>query len=462
MVNNYFIACNLCGTNINLRSQIGYFDINFNLHCPECLTHIYGKLVINQENIGLKLELENSYIIDNWVDVKATNCYAAELSAEFPTRKMYLRNMEEVDISPFIRNIGFYGDGQKAHIATQSAMQFASFIKTDWGKIKSYFELLWNEQRSLLYPKIKDEISKYEWIPLSKVTNDLDATIALHQLFLTTSGLTSIIHPNTLSQYTEIPRLILSSKDNYEEITKFVNDLSSEFNIIEKKGFKLIDAFSKIYEQLIPVVALRVEDCIDNVDREQYGIMTTNFEELTDYYAKSYEWILDNINIVIALNNIIIRNDYTICANKKAYNEILLIRSKYKKLDYIDISEPFSKPTNSLKNHIRNAIQHFNSEIDYVSQKIVFTDNHRGKTNQEHLYLMDFGLLCLDNFSIIIYLLELIYNLRKFCFTLQGLKLGVISLNVQNSKGKRTSTKTGRNSPCPCGSGKKYKRCCGA
>jgi preprotein translocase subunit SecA len=27
---------------------------------------------------------------------------------------------------------------------------------------------------------------------------------------------------------------------------------------------------------------------------------------------------------------------------------------------------------------------------------------------------------------------------------------------------KRDSAKVGRNDPCPCGSGKKYKKCCGA
>jgi len=27
--------------------------------------------------------------------------------------------------------------------------------------------------------------------------------------------------------------------------------------------------------------------------------------------------------------------------------------------------------------------------------------------------------------------------------------------------GARTANKTGRNDPCPCGSGKKYKKCCG-
>lgn len=30
-----------------------------------------------------------------------------------------------------------------------------------------------------------------------------------------------------------------------------------------------------------------------------------------------------------------------------------------------------------------------------------------------------------------------------------------------NNRNKRESRKVGRNAPCPCGSGLKYKRCCG-
>lgn len=33
---------------------------------------------------------------------------------------------------------------------------------------------------------------------------------------------------------------------------------------------------------------------------------------------------------------------------------------------------------------------------------------------------------------------------------------------VQQRTVKRTTPKVGRNDPCPCGSGKKYKKCCGA
>ena len=420
MTFNQFIICNSCNTTIDLRAQIGYFDIKFNIHCPECLTHIYGILFIDQENIGLKFELENAHIMEN-VDLEIANYYVAELSAEFPTKKMYIRNIKEFDCVPYIRNFKFYDNDKKAVEATNEAMKFAKYIKSDWNKIKTLYELFWNKQRTFLFPKIENKIKKYQWIPLYKVTNDLDATMALHQLLLTTSGISSILEANSLSEYSEISKLIFK-KDNYKELLKYVSYISSEFNSIEKKGFKLIDNFTKIYQQLVPIVALRSANCIDNVDRKKYGIMTANFEELTDYYAKSYEWILDNINLVIALNNIIIRNEYTSCANNKSYDNILSICSKYKKLDYIEESEPFSKPTGSLRNSIRNAIQHFDSEIDYVSQKIVFTDCYRGNKKEEYLYLMDFASLCIENFSIIIYIFELVYNLKKSYYMFKGLK----------------------------------------
>ena len=34
-------------------------------------------------------------------------------------------------------------------------------------------------------------------------------------------------------------------------------------------------------------------------------------------------------------------------------------------------------------------------------------------------------------------------------------------LSKEKPKPKRTGPKVGRNEPCPCGSGKKYKQCCG-
>lgn len=458
MTGNYFISCNVCETRINLRVQVGYFNIPFNLYCPSCSTHIYGKLVIVQEDIDTKLELENAHI-DN-KEITSKEYYSAELSAEFPTKKMYLRKLDNYDLSPFMRNSMFYENFSKAVAATQNAMLFAKYFDNRWGKLKIYYDLFWNNQDILLYPKLEKELSNYEFIPLSKVINKLDASMSLHQLLMTTTKLTSALKPETLKNYIEISKLIIERKDNLEEIEKFANNLSSEFDTIEKKAFKLIDAFSKIYDQLIPVVALKNEGCLDKVDNETYGLMTANFEELSDFYAKSYEWILDNINIVIALNNIVSRNDYNICENNKSYNDILKISSKYKRLEYVNEYEPFSTPTNSLKNRIRNAIQHFDNEIDYISQEIVFTDSHRGKTRKESMYLIDFANLCVENFSIIIYILELIYGLRKISYLSDGLIPSCILKDIKNKGRNKTNKKIGRNDPCPCGSGKKYKKCC--
>ena len=41
-------------------------------------------------------------------------------------------------------------------------------------------------------------------------------------------------------------------------------------------------------------------------------------------------------------------------------------------------------------------------------------------------------------------------------------KQSSLNIPITNAKTPSRSQPTGRNSPCPCGSGKKYKRCCGA
>jgi len=41
-----------------------------------------------------------------------------------------------------------------------------------------------------------------------------------------------------------------------------------------------------------------------------------------------------------------------------------------------------------------------------------------------------------------------------------GIKLGPAESSKQKS-GSAAGHKVGRNDPCPCGSGKKYKHCCG-
>lgn len=453
MVGNQFIACKICHTKIDLRIQLGYFDIQFNLRCPECNTHIYGEMKLNQEN-GNKLNVVNAVL----VEPTNSDYFCAELSAEFPTRKLYFRKKdEEYEDTPFLRNLMFVEDAEQSIKLTRESMRFANYLSSEWTKMKVYYNLFWKNKSSLLRSKLLDEIKTYDFLPIREIKNDLDLVMTLHQIFLCTSGVNTVISDESLSEYSKIAKLIISMDIN--EINRFVKDKDIDFNNLEEKCFSLIDLFSNFYEQLVPIVSLKNANKLDNFDRLNFGIMTANFDELTNFYAKSYELILENNIIIIALNNISKRNNYSFCIEGKTLDDIQRLNSKYMSLDYIKEDEPFSKPTDHLNNRIRNAIQHYSSEIDYVSQKAMFIDSHKGRKKVEEIYLIDFAILCIENFSVMMYLFELIYNLRK----IQLLSLG----HVSSAKSKDIEkirvivpAKIRRKGPCPCGSGKKYKNCC--
>lgn len=458
MVNNLFISCEMCGTVMNLRAQIGFYDIPFNVHCPECKTSINGKLLCTEG--ASNLEINNASITDKY----DSEFYSFELSAEFPTRKMIKKNMSvsNFEVSPFMKNFAFYGDMELAINATKKAMFFADFKNSaNWNGIKSNFELLWNGQNEIFISRIKAEVKGNRNTSISNVFNELDAYMALHQLFITTTGISEVIEPNSLNKYIDISQSMFTiEREDFQRVIDFTRKKNGEFNSIEKKAFKLIDNFSKIYEQLIPVVALRNADKLENVDKIENGIMTANFEELSDFYAKSFEWILDNVDLIVALNNIFVRNDYNICSNMKTLQDMNMESSKFSKLNYLDETELFGTEVSSLKTIIRNSIQHYDSEIDYTTQKIIFSNNHRGKLKETSLYLMEFANLCLENFNVIIYFLEIVYTLRKISYMSQGL-IPSIALEKGNDKKEEINIKIGRNEKCPCGSNKKYKRCCG-
>lgn len=450
MVSNVFVQCNACKMKINLRAQIGLFDIPFHVHCPKCHSTIYGKVFVEDNNINV----ENADVIQ----CDDEEFYSVELSAEFPTRKALYKKIYEVELSPYIRNHIFYGSNEVAINKTQETMYFANFVKSGLSEMKQNFELLWNNQDKILFERIKNMINQHSYIPLSEVNNNFDAVIALHQLLLTTTGISIIIGRDSLGEYTEIGKLVIGSRNHFTQINDFIINGKIDFSSIETKGFKLIELFAKVYEQLIPVIALKNGVCLENVDKKQYGIMTANFDELTDFYAKSYEWIFDNLKIILGLNNIFVRDDSTKCVNGKTYQDFIRESNGNKmKNGYIDEKEPFSRPISSLNNRVRNAIQHFDSSIDYETQLITFNDRNKSVD----LYLIDFADLCIENFRIMFYILELVYNLRKLDFLQKGIVPNVAVNKIRAEEQPCKRKKIGRNEPCPCGSGKKYKRCCG-
>lgn len=444
----------MCDTTINLRMQLGYFDIPFHLNCPKCKTSIDGKILL--ENVDhYEVSVNNAYLVNNC----DSNFYSVELSAEFPTRKIKKKDIEiePYEDTPFMRSLQWYHDGKESQQIMKNTMFFSDYYKNKWYELKSFFELFWNGQNHILYKKIKKELSLYPHLGVKVVSNDLDACVCLHQLLITTTGISSILEENSLPKYTEIGNKILHDRDNVLAYEKFIGKVEKDFTSIEKKAFNLIESFAKIYEQLIPVIILKKTNNLENIDKEKYGIMTANFEELSSFYAKSFEWILENLYLIVGLNNIVTRGDYNKFRNENKTFENYDKTNKYNKLQWINKDEPFSLPLDNLDNKKRNAIQHYDSEIDYSTQKIIFND----KDQFQSMYLIEFASLCVDNFSSIFYILELVYSLRKIHYIKQNFVPHFKEFSFSNTLQKSPkSKKIGRNASCPCGSGKKYKKCC--
>ena len=88
-----------------------------------------------------------------------------------------------------MRNLLLYGSNEKAIEETQKTMYFANFVKSGLSEMKQNFELFWNNQDKILFARVTDMIKQYPYIPFSEVNNYFDASVALHQLLLTTTAL---------------------------------------------------------------------------------------------------------------------------------------------------------------------------------------------------------------------------------------------------------------------------------
>ncbi|WP_322888399.1 hypothetical protein [Enterococcus faecalis] len=273
MVDNKFITCSTCGTTINLRIQLGYFNIPFHVNCPNCDIPINGKVILEDAE-DYYIKLENAFETDEYEN----EFYSVELSAEFPTRKILKKNMElEAELSPFIRVQSFYSDILLSKTSTNNAMVFSNYYKKHWSELKINYNLFWNNKLRLLKPKIKKELSKYPHIGVTEVHNMLDACMALHQMLIATTGISVIVGSNSIYRYIRLANLMLEDKSKLPKYNEYSIKIESKLDNIEKKAFKLIESFAKIYDQLIPVVSLRYADKMNNVDMDKYGIMTANF-----------------------------------------------------------------------------------------------------------------------------------------------------------------------------------------
>lgn len=446
MTKNEIIKCNVCEEKIILRIQVESTDIPFYTKCPECGIKISGRVSFSE---GIKMEVKGAsdYLPSNELDVKG-KMWCLELSNVFPTYKL-----EKISFfsspTPFIRGLDLIGGVDKIP-KLQSAFQLSNFIENDYELIYSCYELHWNGKQELLYPMLTSICNNSESVQINTIQNDLDASMGLHQLFLTYSGVTAFLPDGELEQYSKI------NSDMFKyvyEVFLYTKDLP--LDLFEKRLFELFSCFFEIYEQMLPVIYID-KKTISKLDLKKYGVMTGNFDDLLTFYTKSYELILEYIDLLIYCNNIMHRGNHESFKGNKTHKNFKSQVLKSRKLKYLEEGEYFSKLNEELDSIVRNSIQHYDYSFDSITQLITFTN--KGKTTStKEMYLIEFMGMCKENYILLLYLFEVVYTLKKNKYISNGL---IPSFIFEAQKEKIYKSKIGRNDPCLCGSGIKFKKCC--
>lgn len=413
MIKSTIVKCNFCNEKILLRFQIGYFNIPFDFSCPNCDVSIHGIKKINKNNLIISNAKEISEEINN-------ARFYGNFSTEFLNKKVSKFNCLEDIInngtSPFMNTTMMFEDYKKYQNIMEKMGKFLRFKESFLNKINPLHELFFNKKIDLIEKPLLEFSENYI------IKNELDAEIALHQLI--TMGMNHIMPSNTLKEYTDIANKLMLGKE-INEIINFFEFVETKINIKElsEKIIQIYDRWINDFEKYMAVIILSIANKADQIDKEKYGISTTNFKDMRTFYADSYELILEMITFPVGLNNIIKRRNYDCFPNDLKINNFKAFfdSTKYQRIEALKTDEEFSKYLN-INNNVRNSIAHFDYKINNETQLITFYDKYKSSENIIEMYLFDFALLCYENIKFIVYLNELFYNIKKISYIKNGLR----------------------------------------
>jgi len=404
------VSCDICGCTIRLRYQVSDILCPIKFKCPECSTEINGSVQTiwhdDKEQIKIlpwhyDLKLNNA----SAKDIKKCK-YVLELSPDLSTNKIAvdsfdINNMSSYIPTPFIRQASD-SDG-----IVQQNTRFYNFIEkweTEWEKLKIDIDLCYNEKYEILLPRLQ---KKYNAFP-----DDINCIMSVHQKLILFSN--KILPKGILKEYTKIGKqlnkIIGRSPKAFDD---FMMLYDYEYTKqIERKTLYLIKEFLDMYPKFLPVFnSLKCDEY------KELGVSTLTFEDIKSFYQDAYELILYDLARIIALNNISCRKDMN-----KFYNDTADFEEKINSYNSrVKVYEnAFSKKdefswliSNSIENHIRNSIGHFNYEENITEQTIKFIDDYKGKKNVNIKTLMEIARDCVYMFYTLMNLLELNYNLLK-------------------------------------------------
>ena len=455
MTSRVYLKCKLCGAVTLLRYQVGYGDTQIVLPCGSCHCELRGFCTQNDEEALFSFQFENADIIPSGEEPDFVGQYSRELLSE----KVKPYSMEvSLSLTPFMATSGYFREHQK-NGRLQGAMHFADDLLPKSNDIFDLITLWENGKLSITAKKLDDLMPS----PPLAHPNHLQVSMKLHPAIV---AFLSPLMPEKWFERNELfPLLTSLIKNQPTQIVVCAAYFESNGYLAkcEKSLYAEIKRFVAIVPNILPAFAM-CDSIVAQEIMENRGMYSISFEDLKSYYQNSYEVIANCSDCLIALNGINYRKDFSALA--KPVGEIKTIYDLEKCRSKINKVEKFLSPNESfsgliaepLHSHIRNAIGHNDVSYDTLSQVIVFEDKHNGKTVREEKYLVEFAKICIDNFCTCVYLMEIVYQLRKIAFSNNG---DVPDAGHMRYYLQLAHKKVGRNEPCPCGSGKKFKHCCG-
>ena len=281
------------------------------------------------------------------------------------------------------------------------------FKTNKWNLLNSLYDIYIGNKIEF----IKEPILSF--LPNYTVNNKLDAAMALHQSSVI--GMNKILDSNCLEEFMECSNKIMG-KNTIFEVKRFVEFLKNNenFDFQVKRILKIYSRWIVDFERYIPIVTTSLGKLRDVFNKENYGIATISFENMISFYNDTYELLLDMVTVAVGLNNIFVRGDFNKFISKsdlENFDDYYKL-TKSQRLNALGKEEPFSKYI-CMDRNVRNAIAHYTYDFENNTQKIYFYDKYKNKEKIKELYLCDLALLCYDNITILVYLNELFYNIRK-------------------------------------------------
>lgn len=467
MVTRIYLKCPVCEKVTLVRYQLGFLEEHpIRFRCGNCGISFEGKYT-NHNGIKFK----NGIIIDEEEKVD----YVISSSGELLTDKLQkvVNFQQTISAGPFIGAIMHMCKGEYTQLKTRilETIHFRDkFIYLIQNINELYFR---NTHMDLLKNQLK-KILPDKGFPLE---TEMDILRAVHHVniipFIAVMG----------DQLEETNRIIVSKvrymlANNRKELDKFAKYLcgggllyswEKQISVMSSQMLQQIDKF-------IPIISFPYYDVTIDEAEKYYSITTVSFEEIQQLYVNLYELIADVLPIIIGIDNILERNRFDLLKDKHSItkkgnvpvtllDEFISIKEKGTRVNYIDGRGTFEKMIHGkLDKNVRNSIGHFNYENeDVFNQTIKF----KHLKNNNRIVEKSLIRLCNEIWNMYLSLFtlsELIYHLKKLNLNMEGIhvsKLEMMDFHLER-KDRNINKKIGRNEPCPCGSSKKFKKCCGA